>query len=217
MEHYDIVIATPGSSMKPDYVRSLVKTIKWMDSKGLKYHFVSRYSSFVASARELTAIDQDGNDWETREFGAGKFSYDYILWVDSDVSWEPEVLERLLSHNVDIVGAMCPVNVFGRIGATTLDKDGHPTSMSILDLILEVDLVQVDGLGFGFLLVKKGVFESISRPWFKIREIRVSGAEFPIDMGEDYSWCKNATDSGFQLWLDPLARVDHHKETILTI
>jgi len=30
--HYDIVFATPGHSLKADYVKSLIETTKWLDS-----------------------------------------------------------------------------------------------------------------------------------------------------------------------------------------
>jgi hypothetical protein len=36
-------------------------------------------------------------------------------------------------------------------------------------------------------------------------------------MGEDYSWCVSATQAGYDLWVDPLVRVRHHKETIYEV
>ena len=51
--HYDVVIATPGFSMKAEYVKSLVSTCATLDDLGITYTFLNRQSSFVATAREL--------------------------------------------------------------------------------------------------------------------------------------------------------------------
>lgn len=215
--HYNVVIATPGHSMLSHYVKSLVKTIKWLESKGLTYHFVSQYSSFVPSARETTATDTEGHNWETREFGAGKFTYDKIVWIDSDICWEPEDFARLISHDLDIVSGMCPIDDKGRIGATIFNEMGHPTVLNGMQFLIDGEPIQVDGVGFGFLAVAVGVFERIHRPWFKIRETRIPGAMFPVNLGEDYSWCEGATSAGFTIWLDPLVKVEHIKQFALRL
>lgn len=87
--HYDIVFATPSNSMKPEYVESLVETMYWLSDRRISYHLVSQQSSFVPSAREKTATDSEGQDWEAVEFGAGKFTYGRILWIDSDIWLHP--------------------------------------------------------------------------------------------------------------------------------
>jgi hypothetical protein len=213
--HYNIVIATPGHSMLSHYVKSLVETMKWMDSKRLTYHFVSKFSSFVPSAREQTATGTDGHDWETREFGAGEYTYDKIVWIDSDVCWNVEAFEQLISHDLDIVSGMMPIDQQGRISATIINEMGHPTVINALQFMLAADPIQVDGVGFGFLAVRSGVFERMPRPWFKIRQTRIEGAMFPVNFGEDYSWCESATEAGFQIWVDPTVKVEHFKQFAL--
>jgi hypothetical protein len=215
--HYDVVFATPGHSLKADYVKSLIETTKWLDSKGLSYHFISRYSSFVPSARENTATDSSGADWVATEFGAGKFTYSRIIWIDSDVSWTVEALEMLLSSDKDIISGMVAVNKTGQIGAMKLNEAGNPISINALNYILEADPFEVDGVGFAFLAVRQGVFENMKRPWFKIRDISLETTDIRVNMSEDYSWCVGAKEAGFLIWVHPLAKVEHHKEMILTV
>ena len=215
--HYDIVIATPGHSMVADYVKSLVETGKFLQNKGLSYHFVSQYSSFVPSARENTATDSYGADWEARAFGAGKFTYKWILWIDSDISWKPEDVWELMRSGREIIAGLMPVSREGRVGAMRLNAEGHPVSMHSLEFLVEGDPVKVDGVSFGFLMVKSGVFEKMQRPWFKIRQIGIEGVGYPVDLGEDYSWCAGAKEAGFDIWVHPLVRVEHRKEIILTV
>ena len=215
--HYHVVFATPGHSLKSDYVKSLINTVKWLDSKGLTYHFVSHYSSFVPSARENTATDSFGADWVASKFGAGKFTYSRIFWIDSDISWTVEAFEMLLSSDKDIISGMMPVDRTGRIGAMKLNEAGNPVSLNSLNYILESDPFEVDGVSFGFLAVRQGVFESMKRPWFNIRSISIETTDFPVNLGEDYSWCVGAKEAGFLIWVHPLSKVEHHKEIILTV
>jgi hypothetical protein len=65
--------------------------------------------------------------------------------------------------------------------------------------------------------MKEGVFENIPRPWFKIRHVKWDEVDFEVNMGEDYSWCENAKDQGYEIWVDPTVRVKHHKETIFCL
>ena len=83
--HYDVAIATPGHSMKAEYVKSLVLTCNALDKLGKSYIFLNKYSSFVPSARELTATDTYSHNWETRVIGSGAFSCRKIFWIDSDI------------------------------------------------------------------------------------------------------------------------------------
>jgi hypothetical protein len=69
IRHYDVLIATPGPSMKPEYVMSLLKTTEALNARGISYHFLNKYSSFVPSARELTATDSYSHNWMTNRIG----------------------------------------------------------------------------------------------------------------------------------------------------
>jgi hypothetical protein len=216
-KHYNVVIATPGSELKADFVKSLIETTKWLNKKGLSYHFVNQYSSFVPSARENTATDSFGADWEAVAFGGGKFTYEKIIWIDSDISWSIEAFETLLKSDRDIVSGMVAVGRDGRISGMRLNEQGHPVSLNAMEFLIEGEPVKVDGVGFGFVAVKSGVFEKMKRPWFKIREIEIEGADFPVMLGEDYSWCVGAKEAGFKIFLHPLVRVEHHKGVIFTV
>ena len=216
-EFYDVVIATPGSVFHPKYIKSLVKTIAWLNEQKLTWKWVNQTSSFVADARERTALNREANDWDATEIGCGEFDYGRIVWIDSDVEWSVEAFDALISHDLDIVSGMVPASTDGRITATNFDEKGHPGMINALDYLMEVEPVRVDAVGFGFLGVKKGVFEKMHRPWFKIRETRIAGAGYAVNLGEDYSWCEGATAVGFQVWIDPLIKVDHWKEFSIRI
>jgi hypothetical protein len=103
----------------------------------------------------------------------------------------------------------------GRVAVAKFDFDGMPTVVNETEFILEdQDYIEVYGLGFGFIAMKSGVFEACSRPWFFMRPIRWPHLEFDLNVGEDYSFCVNAREHGFKVWLDKNVKVRHHKEIV---
>ena len=75
----------------------------------------------------------------------------------------------------------------------------------------------VDYTGFGWVLIKKGVFEheDIKYPWFAPKmQVFESGAVQDM-CGEDVSFCLDAMDAGFEIWCDPRIRVGHEKTRVI--
>jgi hypothetical protein len=212
--HYNVLIATPGKSMEPAFVESLVKTCAWLSEQGLTYKFLTKASSFIPSGRELTALDLYENDWDAREVGAGQYTYDKIFWIDSDIEWEVEQFQKLLESDLEIVGAMYQTHPNGTIAASGFDSMGLPHKFRETDFFMVDEVTEVYGIGFGFVAIKRGVFETCDRPWFKIEHIRWPNLQFDTNIGEDYSFCINARRNGFPTYLDPTVRVKHHKSII---
>ena len=212
--HYHVVIATPGESYKAAYVDSLVETLEWCYEKDLKVKLLNNYSSFVASAREMTATGTVGQNWATNEIGSGEFTYDKIFWIDSDVSWKVEDFEKLLDSDKDIISGLVPVGGAGQVGVMQLDM-GTPRLMDKVAFMLTDGPVEVDGVGFGFVAMKQGVFEKVPRPWFEILKVPV--AMRMVNASEDFSFCLKAREAGYKIWVDPSVRCGHHKEVILQI
>lgn len=211
-KHYHVVFATPGPNMHREYVKSLVASCAWLAEQGKTFTLLNRNGSFISSTREWTAVNGEGSEWDVSEVGRGEFTYDRLVWIDSDIAWSVEDLERLLSNDLDIVAGVIPMDRSGRIGATRF-VEGAPGVMSWRDLMFEEDVLEVDGVSFGFLAVKSGVFEKMPRPWFKLRDVPVQGHDgLMVTLGEDYSWCANAKDAGFKIWMDQRVKVTHYKE-----
>ena len=75
----------------------------------------------------------------------------------------------------------------------------------------------VDYTGFGWLLIKKGVFESegLPYPWFAPKMQVFESGEVQDMCGEDVSFCLDAKEAGFDIWCDPRIRVGHEKTRII--
>lgn len=216
MEHHvNLIIATPGHSVMRSYLKSLLLTIEELNKREISWMFTSEYSSHVGDAREITLNGgSPGSPTDSRPMH-GQISYDKILWIDSDIKFTPEdVIKAYESEYEIVVGAY----LLGD-GSVVAHKElmGAPYSY---DQVLKMkEPVQIWGGGMGFMAVKSGVFESLSRPWFQSVKAKVDWEDgvldFPI-MGEDLSFCHRAGEAGFEIWLDPSIKLEHNKVMKLT-
>jgi hypothetical protein len=75
----------------------------------------------------------------------------------------------------------------------------------------------VDYTGFGWVLIKNGVFENeeMKYPWFAPKmQVFESGAVQDM-CGEDVSFCLDAKAAGMEIWCDPRIRVGHEKTRVI--
>jgi hypothetical protein len=76
-------------------------------------------------------------------------------------------------------------------------------------------LFTVDYTGFGWVLIKKGVFENLEYPWFAPKMQVFNSGEVQDMCGEDVSFCLDAKAKGYEIWCDPVIRVGHEKTRII--
>jgi hypothetical protein len=73
--------------------------------------------------------------------------------------------------------------------------------------------IKVAYSGMGWMLVKQGVFERISYPWFHHDVIRIGDM---VDMcSEDVAFCRNAEKAGVSIYVDKTIWVGHHKSFVI--
>jgi len=211
--HFNVVFATPGNSFTPGYVRSLLLSTNALNQEGLTWNFLNQGGSLVSMARESTIGGYDTNNIDMTQPCSGDFTYDMIMWIDSDISWMPTDLFAIYNSDKEI------------ISGCYLMEDRHipiyqqPRGGMMPEQLLDnyKNPFKVAGCGFGFVGVKNGVFEKMPRPWFgpvpieSFDEKTGEKKEDFILVGEDLSWCTKAINSGFDIWIDPDVRVVHQK------
>lgn len=213
--HVNVLIATPGALLHSGYVKSLLDTGNTLNKLGISWAFLNEGSSHVASARESTLNSGDEQEVFNSKPVKGFFTYNKIMWIDSDITWTPEDFMKLYLSDKDVI-----------VGAYLLTNGDVPAYRKILKEPLKFDevknateLIQLEAAGMGFMCVKQGVFESLSRPWFQsaFGSVFVGDKLFEFNIiGEDISVCKRITDKGFEIWLDPTIRLVHTKQMRLT-
>jgi hypothetical protein len=210
--HFDVVIATPGNGFTPGYMRSILRTVAILDQEGLSWNFLNQGGSLVAMARESTIGGYDTSNPLMSEPCSGQFTYNKIIWIDSDIEWMPQDFFRLYNSKKDIVSG-CYLMEDRTVPIYNQPRGGMMPEQMLLE---KTEPFKVAGAGFGFLAVKYGVFEKMPRPWFgpvaipNTAEDKDSNPEF-ILIGEDLSWCTKAIKCGFDIWVDPKVRVIHQK------
>jgi hypothetical protein len=220
-----IVFCIPGREFSNKFMQCWTNLIGYCYQNNIQPILSNRYTSNVYYVRSmclggsvLAGIDQ--KPWQ------GKVEYDYICWIDSDMVFRPEQVMQLINHDKDIVGGMYMMDG-GKQFAVVKDWD-EPRflkhgSFEFLDPVIveeeKKDSNNINGLlevaycGFGFLLVKKGVFESIEYPWFKpMTYVMDNGIE--EFASEDVSFCRRINQRGYDIFVDLNCRVGHEKSCV---
>jgi len=215
MKHYDVLIATPGATMEAQYVKSLVLTLSECDKKGISYKLLNGYSSLVHHARELTASGSDNHNLDPTQTSPGgkDITYNKIFWIDSDISWTPEQFFKIYDSDKDVI---CGAYLLADGFTTSVHGWENPYPIPPHEIIKMTEVIKIQSLGFGFVAMKSGVFEKISRPWFNLEYVKVGqtadGKDIIDSVGEDISWCVKAYRSGIDLYFDPTVLVTHLKK-----
>ena len=148
--HYNVLIDTPGRSMEAEYVRSLVNTIEYLQAAGISYKYLNEYSSQVSAAREATTMGSDFLDAFNNKPVRGECTYDTMIWIDSDISWEVEDFMKLYETDKNIVSGV----YFNHLGVPmfSIHDDQLYSDPKILQNVK--DPFEVFAVGFGFVAVK---------------------------------------------------------------
>ena len=145
----------------------------------------------VHEARDSQAIHSIEND------------VDYLFFLDSDMMPAPSTLVQLMSHDKDIVSAMCfkrnpPFQpCFYTKASIKKGEDGKIIPIMESALAPETwdneGLVNVEAVGMACCLIKVDVFKKLEGGnWF-----------FPLPrIGEDLTFCMKARQAGFKIYVD---------------
>lgn len=173
-----------------------------------KYHLVFQFieGTILSKARNRAVIE------------AISHNCTHILFIDDDMTFLPDAVERLVEQDKDIIGALC----FGRT------DNPYPIAKKIIkNEIVDYtwpavstwkETTEVDGTGTGFLLIKTDVFKRIQPPFFAFRpasEFGLKELPFPDDeISEDTHFMLKAKMAGYQIWVDPTIIIGHHGQKV---
>ena len=218
-----VVFCLPGRGVSYTFLKNFVTLCFDLVQNKASIQISQDYSSMVNFARCkcLGANVLRGPDqlpWD------GKLKYDYQLWIDSDIVFNVEKFYQLVLMDEKIAsGWYCTEDGKTTSVAHWLDEDdfkgnGGVMNHETLDSIAKRKKpFTVDYAGFGWLLIKHGVFEDsqMTYPWFAPKmQIFESGAVQDM-CGEDVSFCLDAKEAGFRIMCDPRIRVGHEKTRVI--
>jgi glycosyltransferase involved in cell wall biosynthesis len=129
---------------------------------------------------------------------------DYIFFIDDDVILPPDVVERLLSHDKDIVTGLYlhrpfphrPI-LFDRVG-----ESGRVGYKLLTDDVPE-GLIKIKNCGLGCVMIKMSVFDKLKEPYITLGQLD------PENWCDDIKFFNDCRDVGFDIWCDTSVKCGH--------
>ncbi|KKL80235.1 hypothetical protein LCGC14_2006770, partial [marine sediment metagenome] len=144
-----------------------------------------------------------------------------LVFLDADVSWQPETLIELCRYDCDVVGGVYPYRRDGdimKINMPVLMIPGEVTAD-------ERGLIQVAGLPTGFMRIKRHVLESLTRDAQRYWNRGDRRSEIPIlfersfengvRWGGDLNFCRKWVGAGGTIWAAPEMYLGHASKSII--
>jgi len=144
---------------------------------------------------------------------------DYLLFIDSDINFEPDDIFRLMAWGTDpkkgIVAAVPRTRNESKVYIATLDYDDNG------DLTMNgMGLVRAKRVATAFMLVRREVFETLEKKhpewaYYDSKTDRMLSCMFDFQLteegyiGEDFLFCDRVRSHGFEVWIDPTITLGH--------
>ena len=123
--------------------------------------------------------------------------FTHLFFVDSDMCFSADVLDRLLSRDADIIAAPYKYRRPDGEYVLLLTEKSNGKEIKIPDT-----LFTAYAAGTGCMLIKMSVFDKIPRPWFAFGNPEAQ-------IGEDIFFAKKAQEYGYKIWVDPSMEILH--------
>jgi hypothetical protein len=168
----------------------------------------------VWRVRGYAAIDAARNQMATDALAQG---FDELLWIDADVVFDPDDVEKLRAHGLPLVAGLYAKKSRRQFACAFL-PDTRAVSFGPRGGFLEVLYC-----GFGFVLTRRQVYETVQRqlglpvcnrrfglplvPYFA--PLVVGEGDDAWYLAEDYAFCERARRCGFRVLADLTIRLWH--------
>jgi hypothetical protein len=203
-----VFIATPAFSGKVNvqYAISLADTKVLLESNGIQVstRICASGSLLVAERNRLLEAF-----WQS--------DATHILCIDSDLGWPQLAVMAMLDADKEIIAGLYPAR--GKTREFIFRPETNPNG----SLVTDKHLIKMEYIPAGFMLIKREAIakmrDALPELYYAPKDPRsekestyclfnteVWNGEF---WGEDYIFCRNATKSGIDIWVDPFIQFDH--------
>lgn len=195
----NILIATPSYDGRLDvwYTNSLVETILLGVQNNIYFKpiFLSYDALIQRSRNDLMKIAAENN-------------FDGVLWVDSDMEWDPSWAVEIVNREKDVLG----LPVIKKSLQEAYNIKCNPEDLNIND----EGLISVESVGTGFLYMSKKAIDCLwenseeysdsSKSSRMVFSVAVENGDL---ISEDVNVCKKLKSSGFDIFIDPSKTCNH--------
>jgi len=199
-----VVFCTPSMKRPADaFLESmeasipLIKDAGW--DEGMAQELNCPYISHARAKMTRKALDADA---------------DVIVYLDYDLSWEPDALLKLISTDDDVVAATYRFKKDDEEYMGTLI-----TGPEYAPIVREDGLIRADWVPAGFLKVTREAIRKIMKTYPELLygapdnysvDLFNHGAYQGIWYGEDYAFSRRWNDAGGMIWIMPDMNITHH-------
>ena len=161
----------------------LAEMIKLNTMNDIDTHVFMDASTILLTQRERLATEAVNLDAE------------YLLWLDSDITFPATTAMRLMAHDEPIVAC----NYIRRqlpakgVAYEVIGDWNNPLPFDIYN-----HLVEVQGVGMGCMLMRTEIFSQIPKPWFEFGWSPDSNDH----LGEDMILCQKMAAAGYPIKID---------------
>lgn len=188
------------------YVISLAQTLGVLSRLGIAWEYMARPSDFHIER----ALNNTLTELMERE------DFTDVLLIDSDESWEPEGVVRLLAYPDEIVAATYRMkNNWNQYVGEIKRENGVPVGRMYADGSALIEALRVAA---GFLRIKTSALRRFAAAYPDLRSAEPDGVkvqfferatEGGVRTCQDMTFSKRWLDIGGRLWIDPNVRVSH--------
>jgi len=153
-------------------------------------------------------------------FFVNNTEFEYLFCLDADVAFSPEDMLKLYSYQKPIVSASYPMKTLPIRHCYELY---NPVKLC-------GNLVKIGGIGMGFVLIHRSVFEKLNRQYSELKYFPgLNSSNYPITekeyhnsyhyfaemnkegryLGEDMSFFHRVSDIGYDVWMDTSIELQH--------
>jgi FkbM family methyltransferase len=144
-------------------------------------------------------------------------SYDFVLFVDHDMIFEPDALQLLWKSDAAVVGGMYIQRIEGAHNIEAYGHNGGRVQAESVAAWIQTngpeEVMQVQAVGFGCTLVSVEMLKKVGYPQFEY----VPSLDHSQTQPEDIDFCKKVGKLGGRVVLDPRVRCGHIGKRVFTV
>jgi len=198
-----VIFCTPTIEYPfPAYQNAMERSVPELDAAGITHQLVCEVGSAYISWARSNMLHK-----------AMKTDADAVVFLDHDLSWEPEDLIRLIRHPGDVVSGdyRFKKDEEEYMGRLVSDDDGRP--------VVRADgTISAHAIPAGFLKVTRAAVERFSNAYPELVygpekdfvDLFNHGAHEGLWWGEDYAFSRRWRAMGEEIYLIPDLNITHH-------
>lgn len=215
-----ILICAPGRSFSGTFLISWTNMIFHSMKCGYQLIFSQQYDPNVYYVRNKCLGGDVLRGMNQKPFD-GKIDYDYLVWIDSDIVFAPELFQKLIDDvkKYDVVSGLYFMQGRQQFAVVKdwdeefFKKNGYFKFLTPVDIQGVSEPFEVSYSGLGFMAMKRSAIELLEYPWFSPITHQIGNAtDFS---SEDVSFCLKLREKGIKIYVDPLIIVGHEKTVVL--